>query len=433
MELPENRTAELGVIGACLDGGLETSLLASEQLPSKCFSNDDCRFVYECIQSEASHGRATDLISILDRWKVSGLGVVFPADFYGAQDAHPKWTLQNRLETVLDMFRRRQAMLAADALLTGAERLETPLADSMAEFDEFLDKAQTNAPPILDGKATAQAVSEDLERRFGLQGALSGISTGIEGLDKITDGIQLGEVWIIGARPSVGKTALSLNIADHISLTLGIPTLFVSLEMSGLALGRRLASMRAEVNGNAIRSGQFTENDFKRLTTFSAKLAASPLKILDSPGGIRINQLCHSIRAAIKRWGIKVVFLDYIQKIRPDSKGEKRTYEIGDTSAQLVELVKRENVNLFALAQLNRESEKERGREPRLSDLADSKSIEADADFVGLLNRPIDGDERKAHLRVAKQRDGERGVIPLVYHGWHCRFRMGDWKTNENE
>lgn len=433
MQLPINRNSEVGVLGACLEGGLETTLEAGAMLPAKCFYHDDTRFVYECLLSEANHGRPGDMLAVVDRWRVMHPDIAFPADLYAPDATVGRYSLYNRAETVLDLFRRRQAMIAANALLQAAEAQERPLSEAMAEFDGIIDDAQTNAPPILEGKELAHAVNDDLERRFKLNGALSGIATGFAMLDSMTDGLQAGEVWVVGARPSVGKTALALNVADHVALNLGVPALFVSLEMSAVALGRRLASMRGEISGKSIRSGTFTETEFRSLAAFTAKLAKSPLKILDAPGGIKVGQLCHSVRAAIKRWGIKVVFLDYLQKIRPDAKGEKRTYEIGDTTSQLVELVKRENVNLFALAQLNRESEREKGRSPKLSDLADSKSIEADADFVGLLDRPIFNDETKATLRVAKQRDGERGTLRLTFRGWHCRFTTGEWDFPKEE
>lgn len=424
MNLPINRAAEIGIIGACLDGGLESTLEAMESVPSKSFYHDDCRFVFECIQSSAKTGQPADTIGILNQWRSVYGELAFPTDIYDAQDRNPKWTLKDRISTVLDLHLRRQHMIAAHQLLSGASELHKPLQDTVSEFESILGQADANTPPILEGQKLARNVNDDLERRSQLNGALSGIDTGLHGLNRITDGLQMGEVWVIGARPSVGKTALALNVADHVAISGKIPSLFVSLEMSAIALGRRLLSMRSQISGNSIRRGTFTPQEFKSLAVFHGRLKESPIYILDSPGGIRITQLCHSIRAAIKRWGIKVVFIDYIQKIRPDSKGEKRTYEIGDTSSQLVELVKRENINLFALAQLNRESEKDKGRPPRLSDLADSKSIEADADFVGLLDRPINGDESKATLRVAKQRDGERGIIPLEFEGQFCRFKM---------
>ncbi len=426
MNLPINRAAEVAIIGCCFSGGLDAALKAGELIPAKCFYHDDVRFVFEAIMLEANHGRQADTLGILNRWKAHYPLISMPQDLLGA-DADA-WLLQNRAETVLDLFRRRQAMIAADALLRGAESLGDPLTDAMSEFNDIMENASTNAPPLHDARAAALLLGADLEKRFELNGKLSGIDCGLSGLNAITDGLQPGEFWIIGARPNVGKTALMLNIAEHVSINQGIPSLIVTLEMSMTALCRRLASMRGEINGNSIRRGQFTETEFKSLTMFNSKFAASPMYFLDSPGGVGITQLIHSIRSAIRRYGIKVVFIDYLQKIRGDGKSEKRTYEIGEVSSRLVELTKREQINLFALAQLNRESEKEKGRAPKLSDLADSKSIEADADFVGLLDRPILNDETKATLRVAKQRDGERGTLNLTYRGWHCRFTMGQWE-----
>ncbi len=428
-DFPFDREAELGVIGACLDGSiggkLETALLAAESLPSKCFYHDDTRFIYECIVDAVNHGRATDELALRSDWKSKFPALAYPQDASEAQDRHSSWSLEDRSGRVLKLYRRRQAMMAAHALLAGAAAQEKPLENSIAEFESIMGQSETNAPAILDGLNLAKFLNDDLERRHSLDGRLSGIDTGFQDLNRHTDGLQLGEFWIVGARPSVGKTALALNIADHVALTLGVPCLFVSLEMSAMALCRRLLSMRSGIHGKTIRTGKFTEKDFQSMPAFMAKLKNSPLKILDSPGGIGVTQLCSSVRASIRRWGIKVVFIDYLQKIRADKKGEKRTYEIGDVSSKLVELTKRENVNMFSLAQLNRENEKDKGRPPRLSDLADSKSIEADADFVGLLDRPIAGDERRAILRIAKQRDGARDSIPLTYHGWQCKFMTG--------
>lgn len=437
MELPFNREAELGVIGACLDGSVggkvETAINAAESLPARCFYHDDTRFIYERIVEAANGGRAIDELALRSDWKAMFPALTYPVDISGAQDRHSAWSLQDRVGRVLDDFRRRQAMMAAHALLEGAQAKDRPLESAMADFESIMEQAQTNAPPILEGVHLAKSLTDDMERRHALAGALSGIDTGFDDLNKHTDGLQAGEMWVVGARPSVGKTALALNIADHVALNLGVPCLFVSLEMSAMALCRRLLSMRSRIDGEKIRNGQFTDQDFCKFPTFMGALKRSPFKILESPGGIGVTQLCSSIRASIRRFGIKVVFIDYLQKIRADKKGEKRTYEIGDVSSKLVELTKRENVNMFCLAQLNRENEKDKGRSPRLSDLADSKSIEADADFVGLLDRPINGDEGQAILRIAKQRDGARESIPLTYVGKHCQFLPGTFHRPDHE
>jgi replicative DNA helicase len=321
-------------------------------------------------------------------------------------------------------------MLAADALMVAAQRMEVPIEESIAECEIAIGNNDIKAPPMLEPKQAVNELSQDLERRHGLQGALSGLSTGFQRLDEKTEGFQMGEFWIIGARPGVGKTAIALNMAEQLSIVNAIPSLFVSLEMSSVAIGRRLVSMNAQINGGSIRKGSFTAADFGRMASFNVRYAKSSLYILNSPGGIKISRLLNAIRAAIRRWKVKVVFIDYLQKIRPDEKGEKRTYEIGDTSGRLVHLAKTENVNITALAQLNRDPDKNGKRSPVVSDLADSKSIEADADFIGLLERPIqvDGggfDDCAARLIVAKQRDGETGIVPLSFQGWFCRFKDG--------
>lgn len=422
MELPSNRDAELGIIGACFDGGLETSLVAVESVPAKAFYHEDLRLVFEFVETAVKSGTAPDAIGLFNWWKRAAVSYAAPVDALSAQDRFAAWHLEASVSEVRDCYQRRSAILAADLLMRRAQDFTAPISQSIADCEAAIAPQDFRAPPIVEPKVLAARLTDDLERRFNLQGALSGIATGFPALDKLTDGLQRGELWIIGARPNVGKTSLSLNISERVSIQDQIPLLFVTLEMSALALSRRLLSMNAPVNASDIRRGSFPEPDFKRMIAFNARLKAAPFYVLDSPGGIRITQLCHSIRAAIRRWKIQVVVLDYLQKIRPDAKGEKRTYEIGDTTSVLVELVKRENVNLLALAQLNREPEKNAKRPPILSDLADSKSIEADADFVGLLERPVGDDQESARLHVAKQRDGERGIVPMRFKGWHCRF-----------
>jgi replicative DNA helicase len=420
-DLPVNREAEIGIIGACL-WGMDTAVEAGELVPSKALFHDDTRAIYECICRLASSGVQPDTIAVRNEWKKAFGNREIPTWLYEAQSNHPDFMLRERAAAVLDAFERRRAILTGDQLMKRAADPTQSVTEAICEAELALAPEVSKAPPIIEPKDQAKALVSDLERRFELQGKRSGIETGFHKLDEMTDGLQLSEFWIIGARPNVGKTAIALNIAHHVAFVQRIPSLFVSLEMTSVALNRRLTSMHCKIDGMKIRRGDFNAGDFKKITTFTSALSSAPWHILDSPGGISLGTLLRSVRSAIRKWGIKVVFLDYLQKIRPESKGEKRTYEIGEATSALVDLVKREKINMLALAQLNRESEKEKGRQPRNSDLADSKSIEADADFVGLLHRPIDGDDRRANLIVAKQRDGERGVVPLVFRGEHCQF-----------
>lgn len=425
MNLPVDRNAEVGIIGACLDGSVmgkvDTCIEAFDLVHDKCFFHDDTRIGFQCLKAIVSAGTAPDTISLYSKWKELANGLEFPVEFHGLQEQHTMYQLKNRAETLLDCYRRRTACLTADALRTAACDLAKPINESLAEFETGIAENSAKAPPIFEPRDAARALNDDLDRRCQLDGRLSGFSTGFPEWDRMTDGLQPVEFWIIGARPNVGKTALALNLTEQTAMIQKVPTLVVSLEMTAVAISRRMLSMNAGINGNSIRRGTFTPDEFKAVAGFYARYNASPIYTLDAPGGIGVSQLCNSIRAAVRRWGVKVVFIDYLQKIRPEKKGEKRTYDIGDISSRLIELTKRENIHMTALAQLNRDNEKDQ-RIPRLSDLADSKSIEADADFVGLLDRPVEGDMNRAQLIVAKQRDGERGIVPLEFRGWHCRF-----------
>lgn len=427
VSLPSDRSSEIGVIGACLDGGIESCIIAFDLVPDKAFFNEDLRMVFQCLNSVVNRGTAPDVISLASEWKRLGFQSDFPfSDIAMAQDRSASFLLEERAATVLELFHRRSAIMAADALLYSASDMGKPLADSISMFESELVDSRPKTPPIHEPRASAELLINNLERRHQLQGKRSGIKSGINSLDNITDGLQLGEFWVIGARPGAGKTTLSLNIAESVAFVEGIPCLFVSLEMSAEALLLRMLSMHTRINARDVRRGLFNAGDFKSMTVFTAKLSRTPFYIMDAPGGAKDSVICNSIRAAIRRWGVKVVILDYIQKIKPESKGEKRTYEIGDTTGKLVELTKREKINLFALAQLNRDKDKQ-ARAPMVSDLADSKAIEADADFIGLLDRPVrdsngDLDESRALLHVAKQRDGERGTIELSFDGSHHRF-----------
>ena len=179
----------------------------------------------------------------------------------------------------------------------------------------------------------------------------------------------------------------------------------------------------------ALKQGKLNEDDIPKFTAFTALLSKSPFYCREAFGGMTGGEAAALIRRGAARKGIKFVVLDYLQKLKSDTRQEKRTYEVADASASLVAAVRYTGVAFLCLAQLNRESEKDKGRTPRISDLADSGQIERDADTVLLLHR-----ERKASteakLIIGKQRDGETGICNLVFDGRFCRFVTG---TNQPE
>ena len=169
-----------------------------------------------------------------------------------------------------------------------------------------------------------------------------------------------------------------------------------------------------------LRTGKLEESQKQGFASFTEAIKRSPLRMVDGISGLTVNQICTEVRRMHREAALRLVVIDYLQKVRPSVRHEKRTYEVGEVSGALRALAVETHCAFVTLAQLNREPEKDKGRMPRLADLADSGQIERDADCVGLLHRPKSGAE--ATLLVAKQRDGETGGCDLRFNGMFCRF-----------
>ena len=281
-------------------------------------------------------------------------------------------------------------------------------------------------------KAIAQ-----IEEMHSRQGQTTGLSTGFVDLDKMTTGLHPGEMIVIAARPSVGKTSLAMNIAEHVAMDLKLPVGVFSLEMSADSLVLRMLCSRARVNLRDIREGFLADRDFPKLTSVAGKMAACPL-FIDDTAGLSILQLRAKARRMHQQHGVKLFVIDYLQLLRSTAKrAENRQQEIADISQGIKALAKELKVPVIVLAQVNRESEKRGpGEKPKLSDLRESGSIEQDADFVGLLYRPkinTEGEEdgeqhsnREAepiNLLIAKQRNGPANEdVKLTFMKCYTRY-----------
>jgi replicative DNA helicase len=273
---------------------------------------------------------------------------------------------------------------------------------------------------------------EDYHTRAGM---LTGLGTGFPDLDKMTSGLHGGEMIVIAARPSMGKTSLAMNIAEHVAIDEKQPVGVFSLEMTAESLVLRMLCSRSRVNLRNIRDGFLAERDFPKLTGAAGKLANAPLFIDDS-AGLSILQLRAKARRMYQQHGIKLFVIDYLQLLNASSqKIENRQQEIAQISNGIKALAKELDVPVIVLAQLNRELEKDKNRKPRLSDLRESGAIEQDADLVGLLYKP--GSEDKAadeeeaqqevealpvNLLIAKQRNGPTGDVHLTFLKSYTRY-----------
>jgi replicative DNA helicase len=305
-----------------------------------------------------------------------------------------------------------------DSLVDGVERDILTISASRVE-------GQSGGIKDLVKKAINQI--EDFHQN---QGALNGVGTGFKDFDKMTSGLHPGEMIVIAARPSMGKTSLAMNIAEHVALEQKLPVGVFSLEMTAESLVLRMLCSRARVNVRNVRDGFLAERDFPRITGAAGKLQSAPLYIDDS-SGLSIIQLRAKARRMAQQYDIKLFVIDYLQLLHSTARrAENRQQEIADISSGVKSLAKELNVPVIVLSQLNRELEKDKNRKPRMSDLRESGSIEQDADVVGLLYKPVKEDEEPmeeqdampVNLTIAKQRNGPTGDVNLTFLKQFTRF-----------
>ncbi len=309
------------------------------------------------------------------------------------------------------------------------------------EVDALVDEVETEILRLSEERVESQTLSikdvvhkaiNRLEEYHANQGMLTGISTGFPDLDKMTTGLHGGEMIVVAARPSMGKTSLAMNIAEAVAIDQKLPVGVFSLEMSAESLVLRMLCSRARVNLRNIREGFFSERDFPKITSAAGKLAAAPLYI-DDTAGLSILQLRAKARRMWQQYGVKLFIIDYLQLLHSTARrAENRQQEIADISNGVKALAKELNVPVIVLAQLNREIEKEKNRKPRMSDLRESGAIEQDADLIGLLYKPSSGDDDEGpgaeqesvavNLLIAKQRNGPTGDVSLTFLKTYTRF-----------
>lgn len=283
-------------------------------------------------------------------------------------------------------------------------------------------KNRESAPEEIPIATVVRDCLDLFEAAFSSRGAIQGVPTGIRLLDKITNGLKPGQLIVLAGRPGMGKTSLAMNIIEHAAVECGIPCGVFSLEMSKEQLVQRAMCSLSSQDYDSLQAGHASERSINELGRQSQRIAKAPLFIQD-PSGINIHQLSARARRMKRKHGIHIMMVDYIGLIAGEGKVENRVREISQVTNTLKSLSKELRIPVLALAQLNRKVEEAGGREPRLSDLRESGSIEQDADIVLFLhsNEPDPG-EQKTDLIVAKHRGGRTGKIALKFIKKFTRF-----------
>ena len=436
---PHSLEAEQGVLGCVLLAPTECLGECIEKFKSgaEVFYDLRHRTIYEALVEMFDHKEPIDAITLQQRLKdrqqlepVGGLAylsalpdtVPTAANLgYYLEIVREKFILRKMIQACTDVVGRVYDHEGeVDALLDEVER-------DILRISEARVEATTNT--IKDLVRKAITTIEDYHQR---QGVLTGIGTGFADLDKMTSGLHEGEMIVIAARPSMGKTSLAMNIADWVAVDQRLPVGVFSLEMTAEALVLRMLCSRSRVNLRNITSGFLANQDFPKLTGAAGKLANAPLFIDDS-AGLSILQLRAKARRMAQQYGIKLFVVDYLQLLHSTARrAENRQQEIADISNGIKALAKELKVPVIVLSQLNRELEKDKNRKPRLSDLRESGAIEQDADLVALLYKPTGGDDddgggpeqdaEPVNLLIAKQRNGPTGDVNLTFLKAYTRF-----------
>ncbi len=440
---PHSLEAEQGVLGCMLLAPNDTIGTCLEKLKKGAESFYDLRhqMLYELLVTAYDKKEPIDLITITqtlrDNKQLEAVGGV--AYLSSLMDAVPSAA---NLPYYADIVKEKHLLRRVISTFT---QTVANVYEFEGEIDKFLDEVEREVLKINEDRAVVdQASIKDLvhkaintiEEFHARQGMLTGVSTGFPQFDKMTTGMHPGEMLVIAARPSMGKTSLAMNIAESVALDQKLPVGVFSLEMTAESLVLRMLCSRARVNLRNLREGFLAERDFAPLTSAAGQLAGSKL-VIDDTSGLSILQLRARARRMHQQHGIKLFVIDYLQLLNSTARraDQNRQQEIADISSGIKALAKELEVPVIVLAQLNRELEKDRSRKPRLSDLRESGSIEQDADLVCLLYDPNRGDEEDAaqlredqsegkpvNLLIAKQRNGPTGDVPLVFLKGFTRF-----------
>ena len=282
-------------------------------------------------------------------------------------------------------------------------------------------------PGFVSMRDLAHQGFEAIEQAVARKQLVTGVPTGFVDLDEMTSGLQPGELIILAARPSMGKTALALNIAQHVGTRTDRTVGVFSLEMSKEQLFLRMLTAEAGIDSHRLRTGFLGENDWTKLSTAMGQLAEARIFIDDSPG-VAVLEMRAKARRLMLEHGLHLILVDYIQLMQSGARFENRTLELGAISRGLKGLAKELGIPVVALSQLSRAPEARADHRPMLADLRESGALEQDADVVVLLFRadqyPNAAEEERgiAELHVAKQRNGPTGLVKLAFLKEYTRF-----------
>ena len=434
---PHSIEAEQGVLGSMLISPRDAIAEVVEKITEEYFYVPAHQTIYNVLVDLWNAGQAIDLITFTQVLRdrnlletVGGPALVTSLFTFVPTAANVGYYL----EIVRDKYILRSIIAASTESVRRAYEEQDEVGALLDEVEQkiFAVGEDRFKGQMLSMKDQVMEAIESIEKLYERKGGITGISTGFIEFDRMTSGMHASEMIVIAARPSMGKTALAMNIAEHVAINEKLAVGVFSLEMSSQQLVQRLLCSRARVTLQKVRDGFLGERDFPSLTAAASKLAEAKI-FIDDTASLTILELRAKARRLKAQQDVQLITVDYLQLLRSTSRRaqDNRQLEISEISAGLKALAKELKIPVIVVAQLNRQPEQRSGGKPRLSDLRESGSIEQDADLVGLLVRPEmyeEDDEARqeksgeAELIIAKQRNGPVGEIALTFLKEFTRF-----------
>ncbi len=425
---PYNLEAEQSCLGSIiLDNEYVNDAIQKIKIDDFYFEKN--RIIYQIIVEIHDKGIPIDLITLTNTLNDKGLldkagGAEYINDLANIVPSSANFSYY--AEIVFEKSLLRKLINASNQILTNAYEEDSTISDMMDDAEKSIfDVTQRRITQDFQkiGDLILNTI-QTIEKLFEKQEYVTGIPSGIIKLDELTSGFQNSELIIIAARPSLGKSSLAINIAEHVAIEHKIPVAFFSLEMAAEQILIRLLGSQGKVDIKSLRSGFFPDSDWHALTNAAALLHDAPIYIDDMPN-IGLMELRAKARRIVAKHNVKLIVLDYLQLISLNLRRENRQQEISEISRSLKALARELKIPIIALSQLRRlQSEKDK---PTLSDLRESGAIEQDADVVIFIHHVKEETEEesstlKYELLLEKQRNGPTGKVDVLFHKKYTKF-----------
>lgn len=437
---PHNLEAEKSILGAIFLEP-ESLITAAEIIQEDDFYRVAHQKIFETMLRLNDKGEPVDVVTLSEELGASNElenvgGMVYLSELATSVPTAANVTHYAKIVEEKALLRRliKVATTIVEDGFSREDEVESVIAEAEKKMMEVSSRKNAgDFKPIADVLVDTYQNIEVLSSR---KGEVTGVPTGFTDLDDITAGFQKNDLIIVAARPSVGKTAFALNVAQNVATKAGENVAIFSLEMGADQLVMRMLCAEGNINAQALRTGDLTDEDWSKLAMAVGTLSNAGIYIDDSPG-IRVNEIRSKCRRLKQEHGLGMIVIDYLQLIAGSGKpGENRQQEVSDISRSLKGLARELEVPVIALSQLSRGVEQRQDKRPMMSDLRESGSIEQDADIVSFLYRE-DYYEKETTAKdvieiiIAKQRNGPTGTVTLAFVKEYNKFLNVDWRDQE--